>query len=543
MALSAHEIDHLHALLGALRDEQLSVTEQKQLEALVMREPLALKMFVQAMYLIADLSWSYQEMAPAAFVAPPQKVRVPVPKKSGAPANPIKPSPASFLGWLSNLRPAVLSGKTRDARSWTYGLIGCLAASLIVAIVVLTRNWREPAAVPVAENTLPADTSGLGQIINSKQALWKSNPKNPPQRLQANTNYELVRGRIEALLDNGAHIAIEAPAKWRIESPLRMTLSLGRISAHVPATATGFTVVTPSANVVDVGTDFVVDVDRQGQSSIAVAQGVVRLALLQQLEVSTPDPPPPPREIIGGEAVIVTAPKDNITPAVIKEVPYDDSVAKKIVPPAVSLGKKSEQAYFAALHLAAPSIGVATLDTTRPPMNLGRQFTVLKPIIVFNFGAYDSNQNGLIGEIPVSLYKMPDSPGQGVAKPTLLAQAKLTTKNSELVTGGAYRYLKEPIKPVLLQPGSYMIVGSNYGAPNAENFTNDYYRLPHQNRRYPAPTTNSGGDLVTYGESYYGDYLDGETYAPKPDPVVPEANHYSAASFLFHAAPGGAASK
>lgn len=100
-------------------------------------------------------------------------------------------------------------------------------------------------------------------------------------------------GTVKLTTRRGAELVIEAPAVFRFESEQRLHLEKGRLSADVPPSAKGFTVVTPDGDAVDLGTRFGVDVTGQGRSEIHVFEGEV----IAQLE-GTADP----LSLRGGEA-------------------------------------------------------------------------------------------------------------------------------------------------------------------------------------------------------------------------------------------------
>ncbi len=87
--------------------------------------------------------------------------------------------------------------------------------------------------------------------------------------------YTLKAGTVELLTDRGARVVIEAPAEFRFESAQRLHMRRGRLSADVPPAAKGFTVVTPSGDAVDLGTQFGVDVPEKGAAEIHVFKGEV----------------------------------------------------------------------------------------------------------------------------------------------------------------------------------------------------------------------------------------------------------------------------
>ncbi len=86
---------------------------------------------------------------------------------------------------------------------------------------------------------------------------------------------ELPAGNVELITARGARVVIEAPAAFRFESAQRLHVTHGRVAAHVPPPAKGFTVITPTGSAVDLGTDFGVDVPRSGAAEIHVFNGEV----------------------------------------------------------------------------------------------------------------------------------------------------------------------------------------------------------------------------------------------------------------------------
>lgn len=82
-------------------------------------------------------------------------------------------------------------------------------------------------------------------------------------------------GVVELMTSQGARLTIEAPAEFRFESAQRLRMTQGRLSAEVPPSAKGFTVITPSGQAVDLGTRFGVDVPAIGPAEIHVFQGEV----------------------------------------------------------------------------------------------------------------------------------------------------------------------------------------------------------------------------------------------------------------------------
>ncbi|MEM1442982.1 MAG: FecR family protein, partial [Verrucomicrobiota bacterium] len=152
-----------------------------------------------------------------------------------------------------------------------------LGAAAAVAVIVLGGVWfsKPTPGHPVAELTAWADSdlSYQGKL----------------QSLEENTirtgSYKAKRGIASFRFYNGVEVVIEAPAEFQIESDLRMSLSQGRLSATVPPEGIGFTVETPSAEVIDFGTEFAVEVAGDRSSEVHVFDGAVDVKPLGSAEV------------------------------------------------------------------------------------------------------------------------------------------------------------------------------------------------------------------------------------------------------------------
>ncbi|MEM7014529.1 MAG: LamG-like jellyroll fold domain-containing protein [Verrucomicrobiota bacterium] len=89
--------------------------------------------------------------------------------------------------------------------------------------------------------------------------------------------YTLSAGLVSIRYETGVELLIEAPAKFQLDSKQRVTLESGQIAANVPPEGVEFTIETPSAEVIDYGTEFAVGVGRDGASEVHVFQGEVEV--------------------------------------------------------------------------------------------------------------------------------------------------------------------------------------------------------------------------------------------------------------------------
>lgn len=88
----------------------------------------------------------------------------------------------------------------------------------------------------------------------------------------------LFPGSAQIAFDSGAVVALTVPAEVEILGRNRLFVRSGRIPPFVPPTAKGFTVGSPSGEVVDLGTEFTVNVDARNRTAIYVVDGQLDVA-------------------------------------------------------------------------------------------------------------------------------------------------------------------------------------------------------------------------------------------------------------------------
>ena len=106
---------------------------------------------------------------------------------------------------------------------------------------------------------------------------------------------EFASGMAELEFYSGARVIVEGPARVELTSPYLVHCFQGKIRARVPEEAQGFTIQTPSFELVDLGTEFGMDVASSGKSSVRVFDGEVELNSARQKK----------RSVLGGQSVTV----------------------------------------------------------------------------------------------------------------------------------------------------------------------------------------------------------------------------------------------
>jgi hypothetical protein len=133
--------------------------------------------------------------------------------------------------------------------------------------------WREDRP-NVAEVEL-ADVPIVAQITSLHQAEWEESAKQWERlaRLQSGRQLMLKSGFVELTFVDGARTVLEGPCQFTVETTGGGTLKNGKLTADVPQQAIGFSVFTPTATVIDLGTRFGVSVAEDGASRVHVKTG------------------------------------------------------------------------------------------------------------------------------------------------------------------------------------------------------------------------------------------------------------------------------
>jgi hypothetical protein len=114
----------------------------------------------------------------------------------------------------------------------------------------------------------------------------------------------LEKGLVKLQFDSSAKVVIEAPAKFEITTGDQIQLHMGRIYATVTPEAVGFTIKTLNAKIVDLGTEFGVQVDIGGNTELHVLKGKTTLVCGDQNKTSVMLTGGNARKIAGPEAAL-----------------------------------------------------------------------------------------------------------------------------------------------------------------------------------------------------------------------------------------------
>ncbi|QEG00726.1 FecR protein [Stieleria maiorica] len=166
-------------------------------------------------------------------------------------------------------------------RRWA-GVVVAIAAALVFIVAMLhsaadreiaERDNENPPAQIRSENEPSA--TGFAVLSGQTDAVWEGDPIDNGGLLPQG-ELHLVSGLVHVELFSGVQMVIRGDAVFSIDSPMQVSMQRGSARAHVPEPAQGFRLKTGAGEVIDLGTEFAVEVDEM-RSSVKVVDGEVEL--------------------------------------------------------------------------------------------------------------------------------------------------------------------------------------------------------------------------------------------------------------------------
>lgn len=189
----------------------------------------------------------------------------------------------------SEAEPAAIDVASAPAVTWTVKRLlasFALAAGVLVAFglvwqyasstsqtISLTASDEEDSFRPSPMREFSA--TGFAVLMSQSECVW-SDAAILPGKLLPIGDLHLQSGLALIEFFSGAQMVIEGDAKFSIDSAMQVTMTSGRVRARVPEPAKGFLVKTISGDIVDLGTEFTVDVSAD-TSDVHVIDGEVEL--------------------------------------------------------------------------------------------------------------------------------------------------------------------------------------------------------------------------------------------------------------------------
>jgi hypothetical protein len=276
----------LARLAGGLHDGSLTRPDRDRLETLL-EHPDARRAFRKLSNLHANLLCLWHETAQAQGDGGPQE-------QGGSSA-----AAGSGRGRtrrnadLSNRFAAAVAVVARGALGWLRKLGRPVPLACLVAGAVLTAGLTAFALVRIdaaahARISAAPTAHSVAFIADVHDARWGRGPAAAEvgDFLASGARLEIRAGLVEVMYFGGAKVVVEGPASFVVTGPAAGRLIAGRLVAKTdhPAQAPAavkkslFTVHTPRGVIDDLGTEFGVEVPREGDESVHVFEGLVAVA-------------------------------------------------------------------------------------------------------------------------------------------------------------------------------------------------------------------------------------------------------------------------
>lgn len=235
------QLGELGTLAAALCDGELTPPEAARLEQLATESPEARRRLIQYVQLHGELYWDLAAGARPATASGSLELK--------APRRP--PGRAAARFWIA---VALAASVFAALGWWALGLRSGLQGSI-----------EPPAVVAHVDNAFEADWDGVQGPLSD----------NAP--IRAGETLQLRSGLAEIVFGSGARVVLQGPATLEVEAPGTAFISTGQLTARVPPEAVGFTLRTPAATVVDLGTEFGLIAGEHGLCEVHTFTGQVRV--------------------------------------------------------------------------------------------------------------------------------------------------------------------------------------------------------------------------------------------------------------------------
>lgn len=194
---------------------------------------------------------------------------------------------------------------------------GSIAAVIAIAAAII---WPMFEQTPVAVNKpVPVAT-----LVDDAQVEWVGleTPIAIDEKMIPG-QYSLEKGIAKLRFNNGAIVTIEAPATFDLMDDDLAKLISGRIVGYCQPGSEGFTVITPNTRVVDLGTEFGIDVTADGSvalEQVHVFDGSVRATAVSKANAIKP------LTLVEGNAAVV---RKDLAGLTMDETEADDTLFVK----------------------------------------------------------------------------------------------------------------------------------------------------------------------------------------------------------------------
>jgi hypothetical protein len=235
----------LRLLIEALCEDSITPEQMARLEEMVLADREAKTFYIKYMHLQSDLRRKFGGVLPE----------------------------GDFVRRLWIVPPR------RPSASWKRRATAAAVVLLLVGLgaAFLRSKGHSPAPASLAVKPYPrvdAD-NGLAMVVNLDGVAWESDNEPHPAvgDIIAPGRFCFRSGRAILAMLSGVSLVVEGPADLDLVSIDRIFCRRGNLRARVPKGAEGLVVSSPSSAVIDLGTEFGMNIDAGGKSSVKVFEG------------------------------------------------------------------------------------------------------------------------------------------------------------------------------------------------------------------------------------------------------------------------------
>ena len=178
---------------------------------------------------------------------------------------------------LTGVDTASVADHSRGRVWWQ--LAAVVAACLLIGIGLHFWN-SDPRSEPLAtDNGSGSRDHHFASLAHTLDAQWGDGSEMVVGDRIAQQTIHLRSGFVRLAFDDGVEVTLQGPAVYELLGPGKTKLTDGLLTATVPQGGEGFTVETPVARVIDLGTSFGIDLREDGVSGVSVFDGEVEVAV------------------------------------------------------------------------------------------------------------------------------------------------------------------------------------------------------------------------------------------------------------------------
>ncbi|WP_437205164.1 FecR domain-containing protein [Planctomicrobium sp. SH664] len=287
-------------------DQTDGVPDFAALDAWLAADPANAKLYAEQVLLHCELSrrhWNADRNVP--FAPRPGMIL----SEAGAPST----DDCCLEDCVSSASAALSTRRVGTMMNWQFasryrsGFVGvvCLAVLLITAWAMLWNSSGSEESAIGQPKVIAETRTSSGRVTQSFNTHWSHQAQrwSVGDVVREGDVIQLEAGQIGLSFESGTSMTLVGPAELEIHSVSRVSLRHGIAATRVETEeGRGFRVLTPTTDVVDLGTEFGIRVDPSGETDLVVVEGAVDFTPTSQRGES---PSAPQRLFIGEGARIL----------------------------------------------------------------------------------------------------------------------------------------------------------------------------------------------------------------------------------------------